>query len=108
MRSIVLSLSSSDRLSIVAFASYSKRLLPLRRMTTSGRRAARRIVEAMAVLDGSSNSRDAVKKAVKVLEDRHEKIRSLPSSSSPTSSTNRHPFHRSVILTRESTFRYTL
>ncbi|KAL8200509.1 hypothetical protein R6Q57_011848 [Mikania cordata] len=73
MRSIVLSLSSSDRLSIVAFASYSKRLLPLRRMTTSGRRAARRIVEAMAVLDGSSNSRDAVRKAVKVLEDRHEK-----------------------------------
>ncbi|KAI3813436.1 hypothetical protein L1987_18159 [Smallanthus sonchifolius] len=73
MRSIVLSLSSSDRLSVVAFASYSKRLLPLRRMTTSGRRAARRIVEAMAVLEGFSNSKDAVKKAVKVLEDRREK-----------------------------------
>ncbi|KAI3665609.1 hypothetical protein L6452_44238 [Arctium lappa] len=73
MRSIVSSLSSSDRLSIVAFSSYSKRLLPLRRMTTSGRRSARRIVEAMAVLEGSSNSKDAVKKAVKVLEDRREK-----------------------------------
>lgn len=73
MSSIVSSLSSSDRLSIVAFSSYSKRLLPLRRMTTSGRRAARRIVEAMAVLEGSSNSKDAVKKAVKVLEDRREK-----------------------------------
>lgn len=73
MRSIVLSLSSSDRLSIVAFSSYSKRLLPLRKMTTNGRRSARRIVEAMAVLEGSSNSKDAVKKAVKVLEDRREK-----------------------------------
>ncbi|XP_076919947.1 E3 ubiquitin-protein ligase WAV3-like [Bidens hawaiensis] len=73
MRTIVSSLSSSDRLSIVAFASFSKRLLPLRRMTTSGRRAARRIVEAMAVIEGSSNSKDALKKAVKVLEDRREK-----------------------------------
>ncbi|KAK1439057.1 hypothetical protein QVD17_04872 [Tagetes erecta] len=73
MRSIVSSLSSTDRLSIVAFASYSKRLLPLRRMTTTGRRSVRRIVEAMAVIEGSSNSKDAVKKAVKVLEDRREK-----------------------------------
>ncbi|KVI02764.1 von Willebrand factor, type A [Cynara cardunculus var. scolymus] len=73
MRSIVSSLSSLDRLSIVAFSSYSKRLLPLTRMTTSGRRAARRIVEAMAVLEGSSNSKDAVKKAIKVLVDRREK-----------------------------------
>ncbi|KAK1415601.1 hypothetical protein QVD17_31384 [Tagetes erecta] len=70
MRSIV---SSSNRLSIVAFASYSKRLLPLRRMTTSGRRSVRRIVEAMAVIEGSSNSKDAVKKAVKVLEKRRKK-----------------------------------
>lgn len=73
MRLIISSLSSSDRLSIVAFSSYSKRLLPLRRMTTSGQRAARRIVEAMVVLEGSSNSSDAVKKAAKVLEDRREK-----------------------------------
>ncbi|KAI3717064.1 hypothetical protein L1987_68397 [Smallanthus sonchifolius] len=73
MRSIILALSSSDRLSIVAFSSHSKRLLPLGRMTTSGRRAARCIVEAMAVLDGTSNSKDAVKKAVKVLLDRREK-----------------------------------
>lgn len=91
MRSIVSSLSSSDRLSIVAFSSYSKRLLPLRRMTTNGRRAARRIVEAMAVIEGSSNSKDAVKKAVKVLEDRREQnpvatviLLSEPSSVSST------------------------
>ncbi|KAK9064920.1 hypothetical protein SSX86_016303 [Deinandra increscens subsp. villosa] len=73
MRSIVSSLSSSDRLSIVAFSSQSKRLLPLKRMTTSGRRSARCIVEAMSVLEGTSNSNDAVKKAVKVLVDRREK-----------------------------------
>ncbi|KAM0032376.1 putative chromatin regulator PHD family [Helianthus debilis subsp. tardiflorus] len=73
MRMIISSLSSSDRLSIVAFSSYSKRLLHLKRMTTSGQRAARRIVDAMAVLEGSSNASDAVKKAVKVLEDRREK-----------------------------------
>ncbi|KAM0007740.1 putative von Willebrand factor A-like domain superfamily [Helianthus debilis subsp. tardiflorus] len=42
-------------------------------MTTSGQRAARRIVDAMVVLEGSSNAPDVVKKAVKVLEDRREK-----------------------------------
>ncbi|KAI3726399.1 hypothetical protein L1987_66196 [Smallanthus sonchifolius] len=73
MRMIISSLSSSDRLSIVAFSSYSKRLLHLKRMTPTGQRAARRLVEAMAVLEGSSNANDAVKKAVKVLEDRREK-----------------------------------
>ncbi|MFS8016870.1 putative chromatin regulator PHD family [Helianthus anomalus] len=73
MRTIISSLSSSDRLSIVAFSSHSKRLLPLRRMTTTGRRAVRCIVEAMTVLTGCSNANDAVKKAVKVLQDRREK-----------------------------------
>ncbi|KAK1433182.1 hypothetical protein QVD17_10088 [Tagetes erecta] len=73
MRMIISSLSSSDRLSIVAFSSYSKRILPLKRMTITGKRSARRIVEAMAVLDGCSNANDAVKKAVKVLEDRTER-----------------------------------
>ncbi|KAI7754386.1 hypothetical protein M8C21_010954 [Ambrosia artemisiifolia] len=72
MRSIVSLLSSSDRLSIVAFSSHSKRLLGLRRMTTSGKRAVLAIVEAMAILEGFSNSNDAVKKAVKVLLDRSE------------------------------------
>ncbi|XP_076903870.1 putative E3 ubiquitin-protein ligase EDA40 [Bidens hawaiensis] len=73
MRIIISSLTSSDRLSIVAFSSYSKRLLHLKRMTASGQRAARRIVDAMAILEGSSNATDAVKKAAKVLEDRREK-----------------------------------
>ncbi|KAI3760993.1 hypothetical protein L1987_51398 [Smallanthus sonchifolius] len=73
MRIIISSLSTSDRLSIVAFSSYSKRLLHLKRMTNTGKRAASHIVEAMAVVDGSSNATVAVKKAAKVLEDRKEK-----------------------------------
>jgi hypothetical protein len=73
MRLVVSSLSNSDRLSIVAFSTNSKRLLSLRRMTTDGRRAARRIIEAVALLDGESTSNDALKKAAKVLEDRREK-----------------------------------
>ncbi|WOG92955.1 hypothetical protein DCAR_0312233 [Daucus carota subsp. sativus] len=73
MRSVVSSLSSADRLSIVAFSGTSKRLLPLRRMTTTGRRSARRIIDALAVLDGTSSANDALKKAVKVLDDRRER-----------------------------------
>ncbi|KAM0001927.1 putative transcription factor C2H2 family [Helianthus debilis subsp. tardiflorus] len=73
MRVIISLLSSSDRLSIVAFTSYSKRLLHLKRMTNTGKRAACRIVEAMAVVDGLPNANDAVRKAVKVLEDRRDR-----------------------------------
>lgn len=73
MRLVISSLSSSDRLSIVAFSTTSKRLLPLRRMTTSGKRSARRIVDAIVALDGTGTSAsDALKKAAKVLEDRRE------------------------------------
>ncbi|KAI3500252.1 hypothetical protein L1887_36070 [Cichorium endivia] len=106
MRLIISSLSSSDRLSIVAFSSYSKRLLPLRRMTTTGQRAARRIVEAMAVLEGSSNASDAVRKAAKVLEDRREKnaaasiilLSDVPDQSSHVSSTRYSHSHLDVAL----------
>ncbi|KAI7747375.1 hypothetical protein M8C21_002296 [Ambrosia artemisiifolia] len=73
MRIIVSLLSSSDRLSIVAFCSCSKRLLHLKRMTNTGKRAACRILEAMAVVEGVSNATDAVRKAVKVLEDRRDR-----------------------------------
>ncbi|KAI3669712.1 hypothetical protein L6452_41066 [Arctium lappa] len=106
MRLIISSLSSSDRLSIVAFSSYSKRLLPLRRMTTTGQRAARRIVEAMVVLEGSSNSNDAVKKAAKVLEDRREKntvativlLSNVPDQPSCVSSTRYSQSHLDVAV----------
>ncbi|CAK9155648.1 unnamed protein product [Ilex paraguariensis] len=74
MRRIVSSLSLADRLSIVAFSACSKRLLPLTRMTATGRRSARRIVDAIIGLDGTtSSSNDALKKAAKVIEDRREK-----------------------------------
>lgn len=74
MRLVISSLSSSDRLSIVAFSSASKRLLPLRRMTSAGKRSARRIVDALGAVAGKGMSvGDAIKKAAKVLEDRREK-----------------------------------
>lgn len=73
MRLVISSLCSTDRLSIVAFSATSKRLLPLRRMTTTGRRSARRIVDAIAGVGQGMCVKDALKKAVKVLEDRREK-----------------------------------
>ncbi|KAL0431423.1 UNVERIFIED_CONTAM: putative E3 ubiquitin-protein ligase EDA40 [Sesamum radiatum] len=66
MRLMVSSLSSADRLSIVAFSTASKRLLPLRRMNTGGRRGARRIIDAVVALDGAATSAsDSLKKAAK-------------------------------------------
>lgn len=74
MRMVVSSLTATDRLSIVAFSTTSKRLLALRRMTTAGRRSARRIFDAVAPLDGgASGATDALMKAMKVIEDRREK-----------------------------------
>ncbi|KAL0450095.1 UNVERIFIED_CONTAM: putative E3 ubiquitin-protein ligase EDA40 [Sesamum latifolium] len=74
MRTVVSSLSAADRLSIVAFSTTSKRLLPLRRMTTAGRRSARRIIDAIVSLDGGATSAtDSLKKAAKVIEDRRER-----------------------------------
>ncbi|KAL6529987.1 hypothetical protein OROMI_028632 [Orobanche minor] len=75
MRMVVSSLSAADRLSIVAFSTTSKRLLPLRRMTTAGRRSARRIIDAVVSLDGggATSVTDSLKKAAKVIEDRRER-----------------------------------
>ncbi|EPS65336.1 hypothetical protein M569_09440 [Genlisea aurea] len=76
MRMVISSLSAADRLSIVAFSTTSKRLLPLRRMSTVGRRSARRIIDAVVSLDGAATSATAtesLKKAAKVIEDRREK-----------------------------------
>lgn len=73
MRLVISSLSSADRLSIVAFSAVSKRLLPLRKMTTNGRRSARRIIDGLAILEGTSSASDALKKAAKVLKDRRER-----------------------------------
>ncbi|CBI18619.3 unnamed protein product, partial [Vitis vinifera] len=72
MRLVISSLSSTDRLSIVAFSASSKRLMPLKRMTTTGRRSARRIIESLIAGQGTSAG-EALKKASKVLEDRRER-----------------------------------
>lgn len=72
MRLVISSLGSADRLSIVAFSAAPKRLLPLRRMTSQGQRAARRIVDRLVSGQGTSVG-DALRKATKVLEDRRER-----------------------------------
>ncbi|CAN0921910.1 E3 ubiquitin-protein ligase WAV3 [Linum grandiflorum] len=72
MRLVISSLGSADRLSIVAFSSVPKRLLPLMRMTAHGQRAARLIVDRLVCGQGSSVG-EALRKAAKVLEDRREK-----------------------------------
>jgi uncharacterized protein YegL len=84
MRLVVASLGPTDRLSIVAFAGAAKRLLPLRRMTRQGQRAARQIVDRLVVCassqeqsesqqQGSACVGDALRKATKVLEDRRDR-----------------------------------
>ncbi|XP_041022295.1 E3 ubiquitin-protein ligase WAVH1-like [Juglans microcarpa x Juglans regia] len=74
MRLVISSLSATDRLSIVAFAEGSKRLLPLTRMTTKGRRSARKIVDALGCVGQEERcANDALMKAAKVLEDRRER-----------------------------------
>ncbi|GAB4848835.1 hypothetical protein Ancab_003629 [Ancistrocladus abbreviatus] len=72
MRLVISHLSSSDRLSIVAFSGFSKRLLPLRRMTSTGRRSARRITDGLVCSQGSCVN-DALRKAAKVIQDRRER-----------------------------------
>ncbi|KAE8657022.1 auxin-responsive protein IAA9-like isoform X1 [Hibiscus syriacus] len=72
MRLVISSLGSGDRLSIVAFSATPKRLLPLRRMTPQGQKAARRIIDRLACGQGTSVG-DALRKATKVLEDRRER-----------------------------------
>lgn len=72
MRLVISSLGSADRLSIVAFSASPKRLLPLRRMTSTGQRSARRIIDRLVCGQGNSMG-DALRKATKVLEDRRER-----------------------------------
>ncbi|XP_004299830.1 PREDICTED: uncharacterized protein LOC101301783 [Fragaria vesca subsp. vesca] len=72
MRLVISSLGSADRLSIVAFSASPKRLMPLKRMTANGQRAARRIVDRLVCGQGSSVG-EALRKATKILEDRRER-----------------------------------
>lgn len=72
MRLVISSLSSADRLAIVAFSSSPQRLLPLKRMTSQGQKLARRVIDNLSCGQGTSVS-EALRKAAKVLEDRREK-----------------------------------
>ncbi|CAN6456573.1 unnamed protein product [Victoria cruziana] len=81
-RVVASSLSSGDRLAVVAFTQgSSKRLLPLMRMSVHGQRAARRLVERLEIsaneeADGGDSVgalADGVKKAAKMLSDRRER-----------------------------------
>ncbi|CAH2076143.1 unnamed protein product [Thlaspi arvense] len=73
MRLVISSLRETDRLSMVSYSSSSKRLTPLRRMTATGRRIARRIVDNISGDGDGMSVNDAVKKAAKVIEDRRQK-----------------------------------
>ncbi|KAJ1269768.1 hypothetical protein BS78_06G002300 [Paspalum vaginatum] len=88
MRLVVASLGPADRLAIVAFSGAAKRLLPLRRMTRTGQRAARQIVDRLVVCAAAATAQgqehqgqqqpsacvgDALRKATKVLEDRRDR-----------------------------------
>ncbi|VVB06916.1 unnamed protein product [Arabis nemorensis] len=77
MRLVISLLREMDRLSIVVFSTGSKRLMSLRRMTAKGQRSVRWIfdslvgIETVGVFGMAVN--DALKKTVKVIEDRRER-----------------------------------
>lgn len=73
MRLVISSLGSADRLSVIAFSACPKRLMPLRRMTAQGQRAARRIIDRLGCRQGTTSVAVALRKAAKVLEDRRER-----------------------------------
>ncbi|KAL8243130.1 hypothetical protein R6Q59_009388 [Mikania micrantha] len=73
MRLLISSLGSSDRLSIVAFSASPKRLLALRKMSPSGQRSARRVIDHLSCTRGGTCAGEALKRAAKVLEDRRER-----------------------------------
>lgn len=69
---VIQNLGSSDRLSVVAFSSTARRLLPLRRMTESGRQLVLQAVNSL-VSSGGTNIADGLRKGAKVIEERREK-----------------------------------
>ncbi|KAF5733740.1 hypothetical protein HS088_TW16G00180 [Tripterygium wilfordii] len=69
---VIQSLSSNDRLSVIAFSSTACRLFPLCRMTETGRQQALQAVNSL-VANGGTNIAEGLRKGVKVMEDRREK-----------------------------------
>jgi von Willebrand factor type A domain/VWA / Hh protein intein-like len=69
---VIQNLSSSDRLSVVAFSSSARRLFPLSRMTGPGRQRALLAVNSLCST-GGTNIADGLRKAAKVIEERNQK-----------------------------------
>lgn len=69
---VIQNLSSSDRLSVIAFSSTARRLFPLRRMTDTGRQQALQAVNSL-VANGGTNIAEGLRKGAKIMEDRREK-----------------------------------
>ncbi|CAL5068820.1 unnamed protein product [Urochloa decumbens] len=69
---VVQHLRPSDRLSVITFSSTAQRLFPLRRMSHHGRQQASQAINFLGA-GGGTNIADALKKAVKVIEDRSYK-----------------------------------
>ncbi|KAJ6414949.1 hypothetical protein OIU84_003870 [Salix udensis] len=68
---IIQNLGPSDRLSIVTFSSSARRMLPLRRMSGSGRDDATSVVDSISAI-GGTNIVAGLKKGVQVLEERRQ------------------------------------
>ncbi|RWW38943.1 hypothetical protein BHE74_00055785 [Ensete ventricosum] len=69
---LIQNLGPSDRLSVVAFSSTARRLIPLCRMCDSGRQQALQAVNSL-VSSGGTNIADGLRKGFKVIEERRER-----------------------------------
>ncbi|XP_026447737.1 E3 ubiquitin-protein ligase WAV3-like [Papaver somniferum] len=72
MRFVIENLGPSDRLSIVTFSSYARRLLPLRRMTDSGKQHALLVVNSLATGSGT-HILNGLRTGASVIDSRKEK-----------------------------------
>ncbi|URD82769.1 VWA domain containing CoxE-like protein, partial [Musa troglodytarum] len=69
---LIQNLGPSDRLSVVAFSSTARRLIPLCRMSDSGRQQALQAVNSL-VSSGGTNIAEGLRKGFKVIEERRER-----------------------------------
>ncbi|KAE9585764.1 hypothetical protein Lal_00009950 [Lupinus albus] len=69
MSFVIQNLSSSDRLSVVAFSSTARRIFPLQRMTGTGRQQALQAVNSLSP-SGGTNIAEGLRKGAKVFVDR--------------------------------------
>lgn len=84
---VVFSLRPIDRLSIVTYSSAASRIFPLKRMTSSGKRAALQVIDRLFYM-WHADPTEGLKKGIKILKDRVHKNPNtciLHLSDSPTS-----------------------